>query len=279
MTEIKPFLKWVGGKTRLVKTILSYIPSKIDRYFEPFLGSGSVFFSGQFEKAILSDTNKTLIQTYIDLRDNFDELFNYLESLENKNTSEDYYKLRNEFNELRKNTEKNVYTSALMIYLNKTGFSGLYRENQKGEFNVPYGKYKKINITNKANLKRAKEALKKSKILCRDFNIIKNARTGDFIYLDPPYHKETKTSFTKYQKGDFDKTEQIRLSLLLKKLDKKGVKFLLSNSNTDFIRELYSEFNIVEVTVKRHLNNKNKTSSRQKLNNEVLIFNYTKEIV
>ena len=281
MKNPKSFLKWVGGKTRLMKKLEEYIPDNYNTYYEPFLGGGSVFFNFTPKNAVISDLNKTLIDTYITIRDDFDELFKHLQDLEKKNTSENFYKYREEFNNLRSDEKKilesKTYISALMIYLNKTGYGGVYRENQKGGFNVPYGNYKNINITDRENLLKVKESLNNVNLSCSYYsNILKKAEKGDFIYLDPPYHKESKTSFTKYQKGDFDEEEQKKLASFLKKLDKKGVMFLLSNSNTAFINEIYKDFTIVEVTVGRHINNKNKGSSvKSKKNNEVLIFNYS----
>ena len=281
MKNPKSFLKWVGGKTRLMKKLEEYIPNNYNTYYEPFLGGGSVFFNFTPKNAVISDLNKTLIDTYTTIRDDFDELFKHLQDLEKKNTSENFYKYREEFNNLRSDEKKilesKTYISALMIYLNKTGYGGVYRENQKGGFNVPYGNYKYINITDKENLLKVKESLNNVNLSCSYYsNILKKAEKGDFIYLDPPYHKENKTSFTKYQKDDFDEEEQKKLASLLKKLDKRGVMFLLSNSNTNFINELYKDFTIVEVTIGRHINNKNKDSGiKSKKNNEVLIFNYS----
>ena len=272
----KPFLKWVGGKTRLIKKLEEYFPTHYNTYFEPFLGGGSVFFNFTPEKAVIADLNGTLINTYTTIRDDFDELFKHLQVLEKKNTSNDYYEYRKEFNELRLGSDENpdkeskTYVSALMMYLNKAGYGGVYRENQKGGYNVPYGKYKTINITDKRNLLKVQKSLKNVDLSCSQYSdILKKAKRGDFIYLDPPYHKESKNSFTKYQKDDFDEEEQNKLATLLKKLDRKGVMFLLSNSNTAFINNLYKDFTIVEVTVGRHINNKNKGES--KINNEVCI--------
>jgi DNA adenine methylase len=288
----KPFLKWVGGKTRLMKKIEEYFPDNYNRYFEPFLGGGSVFFNFTPNNAFISDLNKTLIDTYESIRDNFDELFKYLQILEKKNTPEDYYEYRRQFNRLRNDEKRQLdtktYVSALMIYLNKTGYGGVYRENKKGGYNVPYGKYKNINITDEKNLLKVKQSLKNVSLFCSHYSdILKNTKKGDFIYLDPPYHKENKTSFTTYNKGGFNEMEQKKLAILLKKLDEKGVMFLLSNSNTTFINELYKDFTIIEVTVGRHINNKNKRKNTSCLGpigpqnnsrpNEVLIFNYPKE--
>jgi DNA adenine methylase len=165
----------------------------------------------------------------------------------------------------------------MFIYLNKAGYGGVYRENSKGGFNVPYGKYKSLNLYDEKKFIEIKKVLenKNINILNSDYkDIIKDSKKGDFIYLDPPYYKENKSSFTKYQKQDFNEDNQKELFNLLNSLDKKGVYFLLSNSNTEFIKSLYKDYNITEVSVGRHINNKKKTI--QKKNNEVLIYNYKK---
>ena len=277
LSNPKPFLKWVGGKGRILNKLKKYFPKKYNNYYEPFLGGGSVFFNFLPNNSTITDLNKTLINTYICIRDDFDNLYKYLQLLETKNNSEDYYKYRDEFNKLRLEGSNNTYISALMIYLNKTGYGGVYRENKKCGYNVPYGKYKSINITDKKNLLKIKKSLKDVSISCSNYRIISKAKKDDFIYLDPPYHKENKTSFTKYQKDYFNEEEQKKLCNLLKELDKKGVKFLLSNSNTEFINTLYNNFTIDKISVGRHINNKNKKETKNKLN-EVLIYNYNEDM-
>lgn len=295
MTKAKPFLKWVGGKKRLLTKLEEHFPTKYNTYIEPFLGGGSVFFHFQPKKAILSDSNKALIHTYTTISNELETLYTHLQELENKNTEEEYYQYREEFNRLRNtidfsNTNSStmnsssiyydpLYISALMIYLNKAGYGGVYRENQKGEFNVPYGKYKKLSIANKELLLEVQKSLKNITIQCCNYKeTILQAKKGDFIYLDPPYDPEEKTSFTKYQKGDFTREDQKELAFMLYECDKQGIIFVLSNSNTKFIRELYKDFIITEVTVGRHINNKNK-SDKVIINNEVIISNCTNTVI
>lgn len=274
-----PVLKWVGGKKRLLSTLSKYFPKKYNDYYEPFLGGGSVFFNFQPKQAYISDLNKTLINLYISIRDNYDKLKTYLLELQDKNTEKEYYEIRKEFNELRKKDLEpdNVYISALLVYLNKAGYGGVYRENSKGGYNVPYGKYKTLNLYDENKFQAVKEVLsnKKINIQCSGYEYLNKMKKGDFAYLDPPYDPEEKTSFTKYHKGDFNRKDQENLANMLKKLDKKGVKFLLSNSNTEFIRELYKDFTIVEVTVGRYINNKKNLPKKEpKQDNEILVFNY-----
>jgi DNA adenine methylase len=269
----KPFLKWVGGKRRLMKKLEDYFPKVYNNYYEPFLGGGSVFFNFTPSNGTISDLNEPLINTYRIIRDDLEGLLIHLEILETMNNSEDYYRLRGEFNNLKcgldKSHESLVRLAALMIYLNKAGFGGLYRENKKGMFNASFGKYKKLNIADAVNLKLVSDSLGSVKLKNVDYlQTIQDAKSGDFIYLDPPYDK----TFTKYQKGGFTREHQTDLANVLKSLDNRGVKFLLSNSNTEFINELYGEFNIVGVTVGRNLNNNVKVA--KKSNNEVIVMNY-----
>jgi len=277
MNNATPFVKWVGGKKRLLNELKIFFPEEYNKYYEPFLGGGSVFFNFSPKNATIGDLNKQLINCYLTIRDNFDELKEKLLELQNKNTSEEYYELRTEFNKLKQYDSNIIYVSAMFIYLNKAGYGGVYRENSKGGFNVPYGKYKSLNLYDEKKFIEIKKVLenKNINILNSDYkDIIKDAKKGDFIYLDPPYYKENKSSFTKYQKQDFNEDNQKELFNLLNSLDKKGVYFLLSNSNTEFIKSLYKDYNITEVSVGRHINNKKKTI--QKKNNEVLIYNYKK---
>jgi DNA adenine methylase len=275
MSNATPFVKWVGGKKRLLSELKKLFPDDYKKYYEPFLGGGSVFFSFSPKIAVIGDLNKQLINCYLTIRDNCDELKEKLLELEKKNTQEEYYELRNQFNILKHDEKNIIYVSALFIYLNKAGYGGVYRENSKGEFNVPYGKYKSLNLYDENKFNEIRKSLKDVMILNSDYkDIIRDAKTGDFIYVDPPYYKENNSSFTKYQKQDFNEDNQRELFKLLDSLDKKGVYFLLSNSNTEFITTLYKDYNILEVSVGRHINNKNKTD--QKKNNEVLIYNYKK---
>jgi len=268
MEHPSPVIKWVGGKRRLMKELNKYFLKEYNNYFEPFLGGGSVFFNFLPENATISDLNETLINMYISIRDDLDNLYEHLQELETKNNKDDYYTLRTTFNTLKNENKdsNNTYISALMIYLNKAGYGGVYRVNKKGGYNVPFGNYKKLNITDKKNLMLVQKSLQNVTLICSDYkSILNKAKKGDFIYLDPPYHKENKTSFTKYNKNGFDEKEQTYLCSMLKELHKKGVKFLLSNSNTKLINDLYKDFTIIPVTVGRHINNKNKGVSKKKM--------------
>jgi DNA adenine methylase len=253
--SIPTFLKWAGGKQSLLQEIKQYLPEEINTYHEPFLGGGAVFFYIQQvhkpEKVFLSDLNHILVDVFRNVRDHTDELIEHLKEHKQQHDEEYYYEMRDRFNELDKTLEK----SALFLYLNKTCFNGLYRENSKGEFNVPIGSYKNPNIVRAAALQKASRLLQSVQIKEQDFESSKeDMEAGDFVYLDPPYDPVSDTSnFTSYSGEDFGKDDQARLAEFCKKIDETGVLFMLSNSNTDFINELYSDFNLHKVTAKRSI--------------------------
>ena len=274
--DLPIFVKWAGGKTKLIPQFKKYFPEKIDTYFEHFLGSGAIFFyliqTHKPKEVILSDVNHILIELYKNVKFNPDKLIDLLQEHKNNHSasnSEYYYKMRDRYNQLKNTIEK----SALFLYLNKTCFNGLYRENAQGYFNVPMGKYKNPSIVNLADIKKASFILKNVEIKEQDFeNILPIVKKDDFIYLDPPYHPVSETSsFTSYSKGDFGKQDQKRLADFCKNIDEKGAKFMLSNSDTNFIKELYSEFNINLVSTRRMISADKK---KRNLINELVITNY-----
>lgn len=274
----KPFVKWAGGKRQLLPVITSHIPSKFERYFEPFLGGGAVFFSfvskERKTKWFISDLNSDLILSYVTIRDKVKELVLSLENhAENycKNQSTYYYKVR------EANPKNEIDKVSRLIFLNKTCFNGLYRVNSKGKFNVPVGRYVNPNIVNKENLFEVSKVLqsKDISIKCQDFeDALKGVGHGDFVYLDPPYQPvSTTASFTSYTDSDFDFSDQERLYAKFKALDKKGVKVLLSNSKSDEIIKLFKEFSdgIIEINANRFINS---VSQKRTGHTELLIKNY-----
>lgn len=269
----QPFLKWAGGKRQLLPEIRKYIPKKINTYYEPFLGAGAVLFDIQPKKAVINDINTELINTYIAIRDHVDELINDLKK--HKNEKEYFYAIRDldrkeEFKKLSL-----VERASRIIYLNKTCFNGLFRVNSQGHFNVPFGKYKNPQIVNEIVLRAVHNYLNSNDItiLNVDFEkAVENAKKGDFIYFDPPYDPVSDTSsFTGYSLYGFDKDDQIRLRDLFVELDKRGCKVLLSNSATDFIKNLYKDFHIEVVSANRNIN---ANASRRGKIDEVLVMNY-----
>lgn len=267
----KPFIKWAGGKRQLIKELIKLLPANYNRYFEPFIGGGALFFAIQPKNAYISDINPELINLYNVVKNDVDLLINDL--IKYKNTEDYFYKIRNldrkpsykKFNVIKK--------ASRFIYLNKTCYNGLYRTNSKGYFNVPFGSYKNPNIIDKQNLKACSELLKKTEIVSSHFLAIENEiKTGDFVYFDPPYIPINKTSsFTKYYKDDFDIGEQIKLKELCDRLTKKNIYFMLSNSYSKQILKLYEQYNIKKIKATRAINCK---ADKRGAINELIITNY-----
>ena len=251
--SVKPFLRWAGGKTKSVPFLKAHLPSnfsRVNRYFEPFLGAGSLFFSLRPQKAILSDNNKDLIESYRAIRKNLTLIYKYLSEHRGKTSEHYYYEMRNKYN----NSKPSIYRAALFIYLNKTCFNGIWRVNKRGEFNVPYGKQEHPSIPSKEELIRISEALASVAIIHRNYkDIIGEVQKADFVYLDPPYPPLSNTSnFTQYTSDGFTKKDHEELALFAKELTQKGCYVLISNSDTGYIRSLYQgNFNIFELEVTR----------------------------
>ena len=274
---VAPVVKWVGGKRQLLDEITPLLPKRITSYCEPFLFFFAVLFSIQPKRAIVNDLNQDLITVYEVIRDDVESL---LESLKkHENTAEYFYAIRD------MDRDKEVYQAmskveraSRLIYLNKTCFNGLFRVNSSGEFNSPFGHYKNPNIVNEPILRAVSKYFGASNITfySEDFaETLKRVRKGGFVYLDPPYDPVSDTaSFTGYNKGGFDRNEQIRLKQCCDELTRRGVKFMLSNSATEFIKELYGEYEITIVKAKRAINS---DASKRGAIEEVLIRNYGTE--
>ena len=266
----KPFVKWAGGKRQLISLLIENAPISYNTFFEPFVGGGALFFNLMPRKAVISDINAELINTYKVISESFDTL---LDSLQRHRNEEDYfYTVRAQDPASLSNIER----ASRFIFMNKTCFNGLYRENSKGKFNVPFGRYKSPNIADKQNLEAIASYLNKSrvKVLCQDYKTTaKKAKSGDFIYFDPPYHPTSQTaSFTKYAKGDFTAQDQEELADIFRRLSNKGCHVMLSNSNVPFIKELYKDFKVLEIEASRFINCK--ADKRGKGLYEVLVKNY-----
>ena len=233
--EIKPFLRWAGGKRWLIKHIDELKQIKINNYFEPFLGGGSIFFNiNNFKNAYLSDLNVDLIETYNCIKDDVDRVIFKLSSF--INDEEQYYKIR-------QTTYKDSFDrAAKFIYLNKTSFNGIYKVNQKGEFNVPYGFRKKsIDLVDSENLKKVSQKLKTAHLSCVDFATIENnIRKGDFVFLDPPYTvAHENNGFIQYNQKIFSIEDQVRLSHLVEVIKQKEAYYVLTNAKHNAILEIY----------------------------------------
>lgn len=274
--KVQPFLKWVGGKRALLPELLKHIPVNFGNYFEPFVGGGALFFElkklGRLEgkKAYLFDKNSELINTYIAVRDKPMELLEKLEHHQESHSKEYYYEVRAHDREPNFAQSDTIERAARFIYLNKTCFNGLYRVNSKGFHNVPMGSYKKPNIHDEALIYGASEALQGAIIEVADFaKTTQLAQSGDFVYFDPPYYPLSPTSsFTSYHTDLFLDEEQKRLYEVFDTLVHKKVSVLHSNSDTDFIKNLYREYVIEHVEMARFINSK--SNGRGKIK-EVLI--------
>lgn len=266
-----PIVKWVGGKRQLMFELLKNMPANYNRYFEPFIGGGALFFELQPENAYISDMNEELINLYSVVRDNLDGL---IEDLEKHEVSKEYFlNIRNIDRTEMFSKLSIIERASRFIYLNRTCFNGLYRVNYQGQFNVPFGNYSNPRIIDENNLKNCSELLKNTEIKVADFSeILTKVQKGDFVYFDPPYVPLNDTSsFTSYTKAGFDIDMQFKLRDVCDELDSMGVKFMLSNSDTKLVNELYSNYEIKKVFATRAVNAN--ADGRGKIT-EVLVRNY-----
>ncbi len=269
--ETYPIVKWVGGKRQLMFELLKNMPENYNRYFEPFIGGGALFFELQPDNAYISDMNEELINLYQVVRDNVDELIN---DLQKHDISKEYFmEIRNIDRTEEYQNWSDIKKASRFIYLNRTCFNGMYRVNSKGEFNVPFGHYKNPRILDENNLINCSHLLQRTEIKQADFSeILKKVKKGDFVYFDPPYVPLSETSsFTSYTKDGFDIDMQFKLRDVCDELDFMGVKFLLSNSDTKLVNELYENYNIKKVFASRQINAN--ADGRGKIT-EVLVRNY-----
>ncbi|RYY36440.1 MAG: DNA adenine methylase [Sphingobacteriaceae bacterium] len=270
---VAPVLKWVGGKRQLIPAITKLLPKKFNNYYEPFIGGGALFFHLQPKNAVINDVNADLINVYQVIKDNPDELIEDLK--EHQNTSEYFYNIRNLDRSDEINLLSNIQRASRVLFLNKTCFNGLYRVNNAGEFNTPFGFYKNPNIVNHITIKAVSNYLNTNNINISNIDYadcISDIKKGSFVYFDPPYHPITQTSnFTGYVQGGFNIAEQERLKSVCDLLNSKGISFLLSNSSADFIRDLYKDYTIHTVQATRQINS---VAEKRGAVDEVLICNY-----
>lgn len=254
--ECRPFLKWAGGKTQLLAQLLKRTPTSYNRYVEPFLGGGALYFAIQPKIAYLADFNPELVNCFEVVRGNLAELKEELKKY--RYDKEMFYEVRELDRKADYGSTSSVARAARFIYLNKTCFNGLYRVNSKGHFNVPFGAYKDPTILDAPNLTACSNALQSAILKTGSFeDIVDIAEKDDFVYFDPPYAPVSETAdFTHYVKGGFDEASQELLLLTCLKLHQKGVKWMLSNSNTNIIQELYRGFKVETVEAGRAINSK-----------------------
>lgn len=258
----RPILKWAGGKTQLLKELIPRIPKHYNRYIEPFIGGGALFFALKPTNAIIADSNPELILTYQQLARNIEKVIEYLEQY--TNTSETFYKVRaQDWKELPK-----AEAAARMIYLNKTCFNGLYRVNRQGRFNTPFGRYKNPNICDIEHLHAASDILKNATIICGNYLDVLNkyASPGDFIFLDPPYIPVSKYGdFKRYTKEQFYEKDQIQLSEEFHRLYNLGCSVILTNSHHPLIEQLYIDFPQDVISTRRSISSKGTSRSGEDL--------------
>lgn len=271
---VLPFVKWVGGKRQLLNKIEKYIPNQFSKYYEPFVGGGAVLFHIQPKNVVINDSNGELINAYNVIKESSEELIEDLKK--HKNEEKYFYEIRGIDRKKEKYLKlSNIQRASRIIFLNKTCYNGLFRVNSSGEFNSPFGRYKNPNIVNDITIRAVGSYLSKNEIqiLNTDYEkTLSKIRMGGFVYLDPPYDPISDSScFTGYTKNGFERTEQVRLKKVCDKLNDKGIKFLLSNSSTDFIRDLYKDYNIFSIKAKRAINSKG--DGRGEIT-EVLVRNY-----
>ena len=272
---VMPFVKWVGGKRQLLGTLEGLLPTEgFRKYCEPFVGGGALLFHLQPDVAYVNDINSELVNVYRVIRDSVDELIAELAGFEN--TPEVFYEVRSwDRDNISYSARTAIQKAARIIFLNKTCFNGLYRVNSAGEFNAPFGKYKNPNIINESVLHAVSHYLNHAEVHLSSDDYAETLRIIDrstFVYLDPPYDPVSDSaSFTGYSRGGFSRNEQIRLRENCDDLSRRGIRFMLSNSATDFIREQYAEYNITVVKAKRAVNS---VGDKRGEVEEVVIRNY-----
>ena len=271
---MKPIVKWVGGKTQLLPQIKERLPEKFNTYYEPFCGGAAVLLDINPTEAVLNDINPELINMYLQVKYQPEKVIKFLTSLDNGHEVSDdpkayYYSVREVFNE-NLSTDSAVQ-AARFIYLNKHCFNGLYRVNKKGEFNVPFnGKLSGWSV-DPDHLRELSSRLRSVHIKCGDYvDAVKNAGKEDFVFFDSPYAPITPTSFTDYTKEGFDYEDHVTLAALFKVLSNRGCYCMLTNHDTPLIRELYKDYKIETVDVRRSINRK----GDGRTGTEVIITNY-----
>ncbi len=258
-TPLQPFLKWVGGKRLQVKTLETYLPPQFNHYYEPFLGGGALFFHIQPKNASLSDINENLIGTYQAIKYHLSELLPKLQSHQEQH-SKDYYYIQRE----RFHTEHDpISKAALFIYLNKTGYNGLYRVNKQGKFNVPVGSYAHPKIFDESHLKAIHNILQSVSLTAHSFEDTP-IQKGAFYYLDPPYHQ----TFDGYSRHGFGEEQQRKLAAFCHTLHQVGAYFLMNNADTGLVRELYGRYKITKMEYRSMVGQK------RQVKNKVLAWNY-----
>lgn len=267
--KVRPFVKWAGGKTQLLNELSRSVPKRYNTYYEPFVGSGALFFHLLPDRAAINDSNKELVNAYLVIKDKVEDLINHLRT--HINCQKYYYRIR----ALDPNKLSDVERASRFIFLNRTCYNGLYRVNKRDQFNVPYGKYKNPKMCNQKNLRLVSKVLRAVdlQIKAKDYKeAICGTGKADFIYLDPPYYPISKHSdFKRYTKDFFYKEDHIKLAKEFSSLTKRGCYVMLSNSYCDFTLNLYKDFNCHVVRARRNINKNGNDRGEIK---ELIVTNY-----
>jgi DNA adenine methylase len=263
--DAKPVLKWAGGKQGLADRLIRFFPDEFSRYYEPFIGGGSVLLSLQPKNAVIGDLNDWLLDTYAAIRTDHARVAKHLDEM--VNTREEFERIR----AIQPAALDVFQRAAHLIYLNKTCFRGLFRVNRKGQFNVPYGAYER-RYYDPENLGVVANCLRDVEIRRTDFELcLSDVTSEDFVYLDPPYYKQGGYSdFDRYTKWKFRENDQVRLAAVCRELDERGVRWLVSNSDTPFIRTLFDGYALLTIANRREIN----LNSQQRDIDELIIRNY-----
>lgn len=274
MNKIAPILKWAGGKRQLLPQIVPLIPNDINRYFEPFVGAGAVLFELQPKRAVINDANAELINVYLVIKENCEELIKLLRLYEKKHSDSFYYQLRNlDRDMVAFEALSPIEKAARTIYLNRTCYNGLYRVNKSGYFNTPLGHNTSIQIVNDGGIRAINAFLNQNeiKLMNGDYRqALKGMRKKDFVFLDPPYYPLKKDYFTRYDASPFGIEEQKELKKFCDKLNARGIRFIQTNSNCAEMRKLYENYSFEEVQVRRSIN----ANANGRKGTELIIKNY-----
>ncbi len=273
--NIGPFVKWAGGKTQILDRLRNNMPSKYERYFEPFIGGGALLFEAQPKNGVINDINEQLLNVYRCLKTDAEAVIAVVNVLDSESCdTERYYSIRDRYNEKINAHDLDAECAALMIWVNKHCFNGLYRVNSKGLFNVPFNNKKNGVSIDEENIRSVGRYLSESNIEIRqgDFALAcEDAKAGDFVYFDSPYVPVSETaSFTDYTKEGFSLEDHRRLAALYRRLDAAGVQVMLSNHSVPLVHKLYEGFKIEEFDVRRAINR----DASKRTGKEVIITNY-----
>lgn len=267
--SVRPVLRWAGGKQQLVRGLLAHAPENVQgmRYVEPFLGAASMFLAIKPATALLSDANQHLIEFYQRVQERPKEIARKLRQIAAAHSAENYYAIREDFNQSRSSIKK----SAQFLYLNRTSFNGIYRVNRQGRYNVPFGNKPRPWFPDARELSSFAEAFRCASVCCVDYKeALRKVRRGDFVYLDPPYVPLSDTAyFAHYTADRFIAADQLELARLMRVLDRKGCLVMMTNSDTSAVRLMYKDFRITPIDVRRYV-----TCKQRHAVQELIIRNY-----